>query len=491
MWPFTTRSRDPWSLRAPLLYFSKRDPFTIGDAFEGTLIVGATGSGKSTGSGQSFALAMLRAGFGGLVLTAKPDERAVWERYCRATGRFDDLRVFSPGGPYRYNFLDHELHRGGNGAGLTDNIVHLFAQVLQIAERGSGGGGGREDEGYWRRACFQLIRNSVDLLIMAKDRLTVADLYRIVVTAPTSFATLDSEKWLRSSFCYHCLQEADRRPKTPIQHHDYDLVGDYFLKEFPGLSERTRSVICSTFTSMIDTLHRGVLSELFCTDTSLTPEAIEDGAIVLIDLPVKEFGAVGQFSQVLWKTSFQRSIERRDVVQNPRPVFLWADEAQYFVTSPFDMQFQTTCRASRVATVLLTQNISNVYAALGGSDTGKAEADSLFGNLNAKVFHANTDPVTNEWAALQVGRTRQWLTNATSHYAPADTPFSLFGQHPEPSMAAGITETIDFELPPNRFVTLRRGGPANRWLVDAIVLQGGRRFHKTGKTWMPVTFRQR
>lgn len=30
---------------------------------------------------------MLRAGFSGIVLTAKPDERALWERYCAETGR--------------------------------------------------------------------------------------------------------------------------------------------------------------------------------------------------------------------------------------------------------------------------------------------------------------------------------------------------------------------------------------------------------------------
>ncbi len=57
------------------------------------------------------------------------------------------------------------------------------------------------------------------------------------------------------------------------------------------------------------------------------------------------------------------------------------------MTTAYDMQFQTTCRSSRVATVYLTQNISNMYAALGGSDQGENQANSLFANLNTKIFH--------------------------------------------------------------------------------------------------------
>ena len=127
---------------------------------------------------------------------------------------------------------------------------------------------------------------------------------------------------------------------------------------------------------------------------------MERGTILVIDLPVKEFGEVGLFSQVLWKIAFQRAMERRSLKGSPRPVFLWADEAQYFVTSPNDMQFQTTCRSAGVATVFLSQNVSNFYAALGNGERGKAEADSIFANLNTKIFHANGDPVTNEWAVV-------------------------------------------------------------------------------------------
>jgi hypothetical protein len=487
----TTRQRgDPQSLNSTLLHWGKGAPWTLGDAVEGTLVLGATGSGKSSGPGQAMIEAFLSSGFGGLVLTAKQGEREAWEAHCRRYGRESDLIVFGSSERWRYNYLDRELNRPGSGAGHTENIVNLFTTVLEVAERNSGQGSGRGDEAYWRRANRQLCRNAVDLLAVAKGRVSVPDLYRLIVSAPTSIEQIRSDDWRKSSFCFQCLGEADKRPKSARQQSDFALVADYFMLEFPGLSDKTRSVIVSTFTSMVDVLNRGLLRELFCEDSNTSPEAIEDGKIVLVDLPVKDFAEIGQFAQVIWKYSFQRSIERRDVGRNPRPVFLWQDEGQFFVTS-YDQQFQTTCRSSRVATVVLTQNVSNFYAALGGSDQGRAEADSLFANLNTKFFCANSDPVTNEWGASLIGRTRQFFVNANSSNPSMDW-FDLMGNFGRTSQnSGGVSESYEYEVQPSAFTTLRTGGEKNNREVDAILFQNGKRFPSTGRTWMPVTFQQR
>jgi hypothetical protein len=497
MWPFQKKQSPPsatvpferWNLSTPLLWFSPNDNWTISNAIEGTLVLGATGSGKTSGSGRKLALSLLDEGFGGLVLTAKSDERALWESYCREAGRLKDLLVFGPAESLRFNFLDFELQRKGVGAGLTENIVNLFSTVLEIAERNSGKGG-REDEGYWRRANRQLCRNLVDLLVLAKGRISVPDLYRLVITAPISMDQIRSVEWKEKSFLFRCLGEADKHPKTPQRLRDFEIVADYFLLEYPALSDKTRSVIVSTFTSMVDVLNRGILRELFCTDTNVTPEVCQGGEIILIDLAVKEFAEVGQFAQVLWKYAFQRSIERRDVRTSPRPVFLWADEAQHFVTS-YDSMFQTTCRSARVATVLLSQNVSNFYAAFGGNEKGKAEADSLFGNLNTKVFHANGDPVTNQWASTLIGRTRQFFVNASSSNQAADwmSALSVFGEPPQTS--SGVSESYEFDVQPCAFTTLRTGGPAHNGIVDSIVFQNGKVFNASGKNWLSTAFRQK
>ena len=70
------------------------DVWRIRDACEGTMIFGGTGSGKTSGSGRTLANSFLAAGFGGLVLCAKPDEPALWRGYAAETGRGSDLVMF-------------------------------------------------------------------------------------------------------------------------------------------------------------------------------------------------------------------------------------------------------------------------------------------------------------------------------------------------------------------------------------------------------------
>lgn len=480
-----------WNLSDELLRWSKTDAWTVRDALEGTLVTGATGSGKSSGSGRTLALAMLESGFGGLVLTAKSDERLMWETYCRESGRQSDLVIVGPDASRRFNFLDYELNRKDSGAGLTENIVALFSNVMEIRERNASGGG-REDGDFWKQNAQKAMRNAVDLVSLATGRVSVPDLVQVVLSAPLSPAQIRDKYWQGQSLNFHYHRLVDAKEKTSRQAHDFAVVADYNLIEWPNLAERTRSVIQATFSGWADMLNRGLLRELFSTDTNITPEETEQGKIILIDLPVKAFGEVGQFAQVLWKLMFQRAIERRNVAVSPRPVFLWADEAQNFVTS-YDMQFQTTCRAARVATVLLSQNYSNFLAALGGGEKGRAETDSLLANLNTKILHANGDPVTNDWAAGLIGRSLQVLSSGNSTYDAEDQwkaaiGLDWFGR--TGSTSAGFSETYEYEVQPREFTRLRTGGPENRCQVDGIVFQNGRQFAASGRTWLRTSFQQ-
>lgn len=493
MWPFRAKAKpsrdetDDWDLSRPLFRLSKFDNFLIADSLRGSFCTGETGAGKSTTTGLVLATAMLRANFGGLVLCVKPDERKTWQRYCELAGRTQDLVVFDASSQHRYSFLDEELQRKGVGAGLTENIVQLLSTILEIADRNEGSGG-RESDPYWKRALRQLCRNIVDLLVLARGRVTVPEMYKLVVAAATSQEQLSSDEWKRQSFCFQCLAEADRKTKSAREQHDFELVADYFMVEFPRLGDKLRGTIVSTFTSMVDVLNRGVLRELFSTDTTIRPEDTFNGKIILIDLPVKEFGEIGAFAGVLMKRCWQVAAERRDVTANPRPVFLFVDEFQHFLTS-HDSLFQTTARSSRVATVYLTQNISNLLAGFGGPNA-RALTDSLTGNLATKFWHLSSDPVNNEWSASIIGRSRQFFMNMNSSYQPSSLSLLTMSHYEDTQVNSGMSEQLEFEVQPRRFTTLRSGGPHNGWKVDAIVYQGGREFEATGKTWLPVTFDQ-
>ncbi len=122
------------SLDAPLLDLSGNgaDYWTVRDSFEHTLIFGGTGSGKTSGSGSAIAYALLRAGYGGLVLCAKPDEADRWEAYAHANGRTASVIRLTPGGHYRFGFIDYLMSLPAElGGGLVDNVVDAFMTILE------------------------------------------------------------------------------------------------------------------------------------------------------------------------------------------------------------------------------------------------------------------------------------------------------------------------------------------------------------------------
>jgi TraM recognition site of TraD and TraG len=228
------------------------------------------------------------------------------------------------------------------------------------------------------------------------------------------------------------------------------------------------------------------MRELFCEETTLTPEDAIAGRIVIVDLPVKEWSEVGRMAAVLWKYSLQKAVERRtdNGDGKGRPLFIWADECQHFA-SRYDPMFQATARSSRAASVYLTQNYPSLASSLGSGSDGRALADSLIGNMGTKVFHANSDRETNQFAADLVGRRLQFLRSVGSSLSLGCQPGA------GSSLSRGRSESMDYEIQPMEFSSLRKGGPENAYTSDALVFQNGRLWASTDRAWQKVAFRQR
>ena len=453
----------------------KENYWCLKDAFEGVQIFGGTGSGKSSGSGQAIARAFLEANLGGLVLTAKTDEVLAWKDYAADAGRESDLLIVAPDQPYRFNFLRYELQRPGAGAGHTENLVNLFCSVLEASERRHGQSGGNDS--YWQRTLKQLLRNAIDLSVIATDDADLPSLYRIITSGARSAAEADDETWQQNSVCFGLLEHAKSRVAAKGRQNDLDLTRDYWLREFPSLAPETRSVVVSTFTSMADCFLRGLLRTLFCTDLNFEPEDSFKGKVIILNLPVKEFNELGQFAQVLFKYVWQRAVERRvppglkraDAEQTIRPVFLWADESQFFANS-YDALFQSTARSSRACTVYLTQNLPSYLATFNGANA-RAEAEAFLGNLQTKIFHANGDPTTNDWAAASIGRTRQvqYSAGMSEGVGASGTPRGV-------NQNASGSLQFEFLVQPQEFTILRTGGEECELMVEGVIFQGGRRW---------------
>jgi hypothetical protein len=343
---------------------------------------------------------------------------------------------------------------------------------LEASERRHGQSGGSDS--YWQRTLKQLLRNAIDLAVIAADDLDLPSLYRIITSAPHTPTEAADQSWQKESVCFRLIEVAQGRAEEKKRKGDFELTRDYWLREFPNLAEETRSVIVSSFTSMADCFLRGVLRKLFCSDLNFRPEDTFDGKIIILNLPVKEHNELGQFAQVLFKFVWQRAVERRippridrkTAEETIRPVFLWADESQFFVNS-YDALFQSTARSSRACTVYLTQNLPSYFAVFSGPNA-RSEVEAFIGNLQTKIFHANGDPTTNNWAADSIGRTRQM-----QYYGGmSETVARQTGLN----QSAGGSQVVEYLVQPQEFTMLRTGGEECDMQVDGIIFQGGRRW---------------
>ena len=236
------------------------EAFTIRDACQGVQVFGATGSGKTSGSGRYLALSYLAYGMGGLVLCAKPEERQLWEHLATLTAREDDLIIFdATGDAYRFNFLDYEKNAGDN-VGLTANVVQLLTEVVRAIEREE------KDQGekpFWRNALRQLTTATVALASFARLPLRFDLLSDIVRSAPQSPQQWEDPAWQDQSICYACIKEArgftDRDEHVE---HDFQNCCAYWSGDFARLHPETRSSIVLSFTMVVDMFNSSPLRKL-------------------------------------------------------------------------------------------------------------------------------------------------------------------------------------------------------------------------------------
>jgi NAD(P)-dependent dehydrogenase (short-subunit alcohol dehydrogenase family) len=474
-------------------------PWTIRQAVEGVSIMGSVGSGKSSGSGRFIALKFLQAGFGGIVLCAKSDEADSWRRYCEQIGRIDDLIVVEPDGKYHFNFLDYEAQRKASILGATQNIAQVLKTVIRS---GQDKATGKSDDVFWESALDMLIHNVVELCLIAYDTVSVERLSEIAASAPkkegdaakdkdsafhlaiqTAKERINKElKVLSSTIPTRDLERMSKKEyETFILKHiplaqRLKRVDDFFIGHYRTLSDKTRSIIDFYLSGFLFLLSNEPVRSLFCNEASnFTPEDSLDGKIILLNVPVKTFHKAGRDCQILFKYIWQRAMESRNIAENNRPVFLWADEAQHFLHE-YDSEFQATARSSRIATVYISQNLPNYYANMGG-EKSEHRVKSFLGTLGTKAFHSNADIETNRYASELIGEA----------YIEDVSVSQNIGENT--NLGSAKSYKLERMVRPEDFVRLRNGSADNDHLVEALVHLQSRTF-SSGWNHERITFRQ-
>jgi len=434
---------------------SDADVWRIRDACEGTLIFGAVGSGKTSGSGSAIARAFLQVGFGGLVLTAKPDEARRWLRMCQETGRTEDLIHLTPGSGHNLNFLQYETQRPGKRLAVSDDLIALFRCLLDVISHSRKSGGTNEE--FWTNTTDQLMRKLFNVFLLAGEPLSLDRLVRFLNHAPKDLKT----NWRADATFGRVIALAEDNVKkgTDEDKRIFQEAFEYWTQDYPLITEGTRSGIITSFSAMADNLSGRGIHEMIGTTTNLTPEMILSGKVVVLDIPLKGNVQSGLMVQAIWKLLFQQAVERRADKGLPtaRPAFLWEDEGHLFF-SPNDTNFQPTARDIRAPHVIISQNLHNFL------QQGHNEHSfyAVFAAMNTYLFHTNGDLETNQWASAHIGEIRKSKLTTDGLLRPMrDKDYSFLQRRPEEVENVGkmrIEDETKPSMPPEDFAKLKRGG---------------------------------
>ncbi len=457
-----------WPLDRPLVELAPGDAITIRDCVAGIQIFGASGSGKTSGSLYLLAQAMLRDGWGMLVLTTKPGEADQWVGWAERCGRGSDVLRIRPDSGQHFNFLDYLERHPDPGASVAANIGDLLTTLAQHAKPK---GKGSETSAFFSESASRLATESIKLLRAAGERLTLQSIGQVINAAPSHPLAI-REEGFDEGLLSQLLREAERRGSPMLQ-----PLCDYWLSEIPGMNERTRGDVIATLGSVIFRFTQPPFDELIASPrgSNFIPELIDTGRIMILDCPVITFQQAGRMFQIAMKHLVQQAILRRPRADTTRPVAIFADEAQNFATHA-DYAYQAVCRDFRGCTVYATQTIDNYSEAVGSEHA----VEALLASLVTKVFHANAGR-TNEWAEKLIASDwRNMSSESLNHRGDQHTP----------GFGTSQSEQVHPQVMAVEFTRLRSGGSRCGGMVDAVVFLAGRQFQQTGRPILRATFAQ-
>lgn len=483
-------------LNTKLISLGRKSYLDIRSLNEGVFVLGGTGSGKSSGPLALLAKAFLKANFGGIVVTTKPEETAFWKKQAQEEGRLEDLVIIDENLTTRINILDFcAATMGANG--FDHNIVALLMQISESLAIANGESKG-DDNPFFKAGSIKWLSATIPLLRVAYGTIRMVDIYEMIISAPSSPAQLSDERWLQESFCAKTIRKVVEKDKAGIAEAARVVTEytDFWLKELPELTGKTRASLVATLTNSINPLLSGAFHQLFCTTTNWVPQmARQSGKILLVSLPVLKFGTLSAAIQSVLISQFCQALQAEKTNKNTRPCFVFSDEYQMFAHKSHS-DILATCRSSKISFVMATQDISTLRYQLGNNDL----ADSIINKAGLKLFLSNLSNPTNQYAADVIGKTTRYNESISTNFGEnsgsglnqaVGSGSSSGGEGRTQSQGKSYSTRIDYHVQPSFFSNgLLTGGPENRNTVSGILVRNGHIFPETGNHHLHVSFQQ-
>ena len=246
-------SRAKGMLNQILFWWTRRDPFRVRDLLAGgVLILGRSGSGKTSSSGRLLMRALAdNPDSGGLILAAKPEDEEDVRRIFRR--RENDLLVFDIDNLLRFNFLQYV------GNWPARNVVQCLMTMGETLKRGEGKG--KDEAPFWDALNERSLFNTVVPLKAAGEPISPERMLKFLMSAPTSPEEQRSDQW-RALYHNKVMERASARPKSPIEVLDFQLAMEFWVKEYPSMDPKTRANGLAGVMNILHSFNQGIVREM-------------------------------------------------------------------------------------------------------------------------------------------------------------------------------------------------------------------------------------
>lgn len=479
------RKNDP--LDAPVLHFNEHDHLTMRGLLDGGLVIlGRPGCGKSSSIGLQASRGILRSGAGVLWLSSSPTDLAMVTRLCHEAGRSDDLIVVGPNHAPQFNLTNYLVGKLRCDARETSKCVMQIGERQDNDESQSGGGGDK----FWTTKPRQTVQLIVELVRQVTGGASMVDIANCLDSCANEPSELGSEKY-RSGFQYQCFQKAQDNlakiedPKArAIAARNLENARMYLYGEWPVMADKTRSSVVAIITAVFAGILSGDVWWHLSQGTDVTPDALNDGAVIFVDASAGEHGSSGIFLENSWRTATQKMVLKRDPNNWDRAIIIFYDEMGRLVNSG-DVFYATESRKFGGSTVALAQSVRSFEAGLAG-ERGKAQAELLLGCFAHKAILA-CDVDTGEYGVKLAGKA--YRNNRTYSPRPDKPLLDMLwrGGFHQVSSSEHLENVIEAR---QLMHGQRTGGARNKFLCDAAIFKSGEPF-STGDNHLFCSFSQR
>ncbi|MEZ6098152.1 MAG: hypothetical protein R3E01_04200 [Pirellulaceae bacterium] len=418
----------------------------------------------------------------GLWCCVKKDEADNALAVLGHTGMRDRVQHLVPG-HFTFNFVSYLLNEqeGGNPAALARLLEKLNKQLNNASQGGN-------NEQFWAALFFDYLHYGIWVAWLAyRNDVSLEHIYDVITSCPTSLDHANSEQF-KASPCWRTLQLADKNVRSDAEDRALFKAGEFFLFRQSVLGDAARGAGLQMASSVLSPFLISPIYETVCANTSsFRPEMALRDYWCIIDAPILVHKQGGMLFSSLLTMLVQDAALRRS---NPDTICaIVRDEVQFLVADiEHESMVQSVCRSSMLAHISAAQNIPLLQAASGGDHRAETLVRALLANYRTKLLLANICDATNRMCSDMQGEFKdKFFSISEGPKDPNDLLGSILGMKP---LQMSMSEQLHKRLPPENFLTLRRGGQAFNYLIDAYLMIGGHTF-ADGLPFKKVTFSQR